>query len=218
MADNLEVKSEQSESILQEKDIVKEMNEMLGLNEIAELIESNQKEFEVKGITYRIKKPTYKQRQEVYKKKIEKYTELLRDERYLLEKDLKALFQKRGIDIEKMEIELKNLMIKRDDLMIKLGASLKTGSPENELKILEIEIKELNLIIQGKSIEKSSLLEISLEQQLAIFIYTYFVFVLAEKKEGANWVKVWNNYEDYENGDSELINRFSYYSTMMIGD
>lgn len=211
MDENLEVKTEQPE-----KDIVKEMNEMLNLTEIAELIQNNEKIFEVDNITYRIKKPSYKQRQEVYKKKIEKYTELLKDERYLLEKDLREIYKKRGVDIDKLDMELKNKMKKRDDLMIRLGGALKLGQPENELKILENEIKELNLEIQEKSIEKSGLLEISLEQQLAIFVYTYFVFVLAEKKEGDNFIKLWNNYNEYEEGNQELINRFSYYSTMML--
>ena len=64
-----EIKIEQTEQ--PEKDIVKEMNEMLDLTEIAELIQNNEKIFEVNNITYRIKKPTYKQKQEVYKKKIE---------------------------------------------------------------------------------------------------------------------------------------------------
>lgn len=210
-----EIKIEQTEQ--PEKDIVKEMNEILDLTEIAELIRNNEKIFEVNGITYRIKKPTYKQKQEVYKKKIEKYTELLKDERYLLEKDLRELFKKRGVDIDKMDIELKNKMKKRDDLMIRLGGALKLGQPENELKILELEIKDLNNEIQDKSIERAKLLEISLEQQLSVFVYTYFVFVLAEKKDNDNWVKVWNTFDEYEEGDQELINRFSYYCTMMLG-
>lgn len=200
----------------EEIDIVKQMNSMLDLNEIADLIKSNEKIFEINNTTYRIRKPSFKQKQDVYKKKIEKYTELLKDDRYLLEKDLKVLYSKRGIDIDKLDIELKNKMKKRDDLMIKLGSAIKVGQPENELKLLELEIKSLNIEIQEKSIEKSALLEMSLEQQLAIFVYTYFTFVLAEQKEGDNWVKVWNNYNDYEEGNQELINRFSYYATMLI--
>lgn len=209
-----EIKTETIET----KDIVKEMNEMLGLSEVAELIESNEKVFEFNSVTYRIKKPTYKQRQEVYKKKIEKYTELLKDERYLLEKDLRELYKKRGVDIDKIDIELKNKMKKRDDLMIQLGGALKLGHSESELKILEAEIKVINFEIQEKSIERSGLLEISLEQQLLIFVYTYFVFVLAEKKEGDNFIKLWNTYDEYENADIELINKFSYYSTMMLNE
>uniref|UniRef100_A0A6M3K6R6 Uncharacterized protein n=1 Tax=viral metagenome TaxID=1070528 RepID=A0A6M3K6R6_9ZZZZ len=200
------------------QDYIDKVNDLLNLNEIADLVKSNEKIFEVNNISYRIKKPSYKQRQEVYKKKMEKYIDFLKDEKYLLEKDLKILYSKRGIDIDKMNIELENKMRRRDEMMIKLGEAIKNKSGDNDLQILKREIESMNDEIQILAVEKSNLLDPSIEKQVSIFIYSYFTFVLAEKKDGENWLKVWNTYEDYENGEQELINRFSFYTTMMIGN
>lgn len=217
----VEVVEPKVEEVIKEKttdEIMAKMNDMLNFNEIANLIKNNEQIFELKGVTYRIMKPSYKQRQEVYKKRIEKYTELLKDDRYLLERDLKKIYKKRGIDLDEMDIILQNKMKKRDDFMIKLGGEIKNNANDQTLNILKDEIESINLEIQKLTMEKSSLLEISLEQQLGVFVYTYFVFLLAEKKEGDNWIKVWNTYGEFENGDTELINRLSYFSTLMIGN
>ena len=199
-------------------EVLKKMNDMLDLNEISELINSNEKVFELKGITYRIKKPNYNQKQEVYKKRIEKYIEMLKDEKCLLEKDLKELYKKRGIDTDEMQRNMNSKMKKRDEFMVQLGGEIKRNTSDPALKELKKEIDDINLQIQVLSIEKSSLLEFSLEQQLLIYVYTYFVFILAEKKEGDNWIKVWKDWDEFMNSDQELINRFSYYVTVIIGN
>ena len=198
------------------EDIVSKTNDLLNLNEIEDLIKSNEKIFELNNISYRIQKPNFKQKQEVYKKRIEKYTEFLKDDKYLLEKDLKEIYKKRGIDLDLIDSDLKNRIIRRDEFMLKLGEEIKNNSPEDVLKLLKNEIELINSEIQELSIKKSMLLEVSIEQQLNIFMYTYFTYLLLEEKEGENWVRVWDTYEEYENGNSEVINLASYYVTMMV--
>jgi len=209
MENDIEIKTDYTDKI----------KELLNLNEISDLVKTNEKVFEMNGKTYRIKKATYKQKQEAYKKKMEKYVDMLKDDKYPLEKDLIELYKKRNIDIQKMGIELQNKVIRRDSTMLKLGEVIKNNAIESELKVFKDEIESMNIDIQRLSIERMSYLESSIEQQVSIFIYSYFVYLLAEEKDGENWKKVWNTYEEFENTDSpELINRFSYYSTMMIGD
>lgn len=198
-------------------ELIRKATEALNLTEISDLIKSNEKVFEINGIIYRIKKPTYKQKQEVYKKRIEKFSELIKNDKYLLEKDLKTQYLKRGIDIDKINLDIRNKVTKRDDLMLKLGEEIKNSAADNVLELLKKEIKEYNTEIQEISLNKSSLLEYSIEQQMNIFVFSYFAYLLAEKKDGENWVRVWNSYEEYENGEQEIINSFSYYATMLVG-
>lgn len=222
MAD--EIKSEEVKSVIPEipvekstDEVYKKMHDMLNLNEIADLINSNEKIFEFEGVTYKVTRPNFNQKQEVYNKKIEKYVEMLRNDKYLLTKDLKELYKKRGIDLDTIEINLKNKMKRRDDFMIKLGGEIKNNSNEETLQTLKKEIEELNTEIQVLSVEKSSLLEVSIEQQLLVFVYSYFVYLITTKKEGERWIKVWNNYDEFMNSKQALINRLSYYVTMIIG-
>lgn len=202
---------------ISDEEITKQMDDLLNMNEISDLIKNNEKIFEFKGISYRIKKPTYKQRQEVYNKRVEKYIGLLKDTKFPLEKDLRKLYKERDIDIDKMDIELTNKVKSRNDLMIKLGEELKNKSPESTLKLLTQEIESKNDEINDLSMNKSSLLEFSLEQQISVFIFSYYTYVLTEKKEGENWVKVWNTFEEFENDDQDLINKSAYFITVMLG-
>jgi hypothetical protein len=193
----------------------KKIDEMLNLNNIKELIRSNEQIFEYNGITYRVRKPTYKQRQEAYTKRIEKYTELLKNDKYLLEEDLKKTYLKRNINVETIANDMQNLIVKRDDLMLKLGELLKNGAPDSDLNLLKQEIEDLNDRISVLAFKRTSLLEFSIEQQVMMYTYSYFTFLLSEKKEGENWVRVWNKFEDFEVGEDVLISKLTYYVTIM---
>jgi len=210
-----EIKDLQKEQEINE--VQKKINEVLNLGEIEDLIKSNEKIFEVNNITYRVRKPTFKQRQEAYKKRIEKFTELLQNDKYVLESDLKTSYLKRNIDIDAMTRSIQNKMNNRDSLMLKLGEMIKNKVAENELETVKNEVQALNKEIQRLSIQKTNLLEFCIENQVAIYTYSYLTFLLAEKKEGDNWVRVWNTWEEFENEKEGLINRFSYYVTMMSG-
>ena len=208
--DNTEVKKEKT---LEE--IKKKMNDLLDLSEIEELIKSNEKIVEIDGVTYKVGRPTFRQKQEVYKKRIEKFTELLQNDKYILEADLKASYLKRNINIDEMTNKIMNLIKRRDDLMLKLGEAIKNGAPDPDLTQYENQIKELSQEISLDTMKKTILLEFCIENQVLIYIYSYLTFILAEKKEGENWVKVWNTWEDFQNDNSNLGNKLSYYVTML---
>jgi hypothetical protein len=199
------------------KEIKDKIQDMLNLNEIEELIKKNEHTFEFEGITYRVTKPNFKQKQEAYKRRIEKFTELLQNDKYMLEKDLKETYLKRGIDIDALTKEIQNKMKQRDDLMIKLGELIKNKGNELELNNFKNEIEILNSEITFLSIRKTSYLEFSLETQVMVYTYSYLTYLLAEKKEGESFVRVWNTYSDFENDKENLVNKFSYYVTVMTG-
>ena len=181
------------------EELRKKLTEVLNLSEIEALIKSNEHVFEYGGVTYRVKRPNFKQKQEAYRKRIEKFTELLTNEKYLLENDLKKSYLKRGIDIDAIQQEMQTTINRRNNLMSSLGEALKNQAPDPDLKKIKEEIDVLNDKVQVLSIKKTSLLEFSIEQQLTIFVYSYLTFLLAEKKEGDNWVRLWNNWDEYEN-------------------
>lgn len=197
------------------EEVLKEITDALDMTEIEELLKSNEKIFTIEGITYRVRKPSYREKQELYQKRMEKFTELLNNEKYYLEEDLKKLYKKRNIDVDNITLEINNKINRRNDLMIQLGELLKNNSPESDLEKYKDEILILQNEIKSLSLNKSRLLEFSIEKQVLNFIYTHLTFLISEKKEGDNWVKVWNTYDDFQNDSSSLANQLSFYATFM---
>lgn len=197
------------------ENIKKKMTDILDLTEIEELLKSNEKIFEDNGVTYRVRKPNYKEKQEVYQKRVEKFTELLGNEKYSLESNLKKMYLKRNIDIDAMTINMTNKIKRRDELMLQLGELIKNGGSEDDLKKYEDEIKLLQEEIKLISINKTSLLEFSIENQVIIYTYSYLTFLVSEKKEGENWVKVWKDFNEFQNDSTSIGNKLAYYVTLI---
>ena len=206
------------------KEIQKKISDIMNIDSINEILKSNEAEFVYKDQKYRVKKPNYQQKQETYQKKLEKFSKLL-DEvddegkpKYKLEEDLKKAYLKRGIDIDSLSTKMFNLNIKRDGIMLKLGEALKNNADDLDCKTLKHEIESITNEIQEVSIKKTQYLESSIENQCLIYFYTYLSFLLGEKyvKEPTeNWVRVWNTWEEFKQGDEGLLSRVSYYTTLM---
>jgi len=207
--------NEEQKKELEIKEVKDKITEILNLGEVEELIKSNEKIFEENGITYRVRKPTSKQKQEAYQKKIEKFTELLRNDKFTLEKDLKTLYLKREIDVDSITQQIRTKMTSRDDLMFKLGEAIKEKAPVPDLETFKKEIEVLNDEIQNLSVEKTRLLEYSIEQQVMIYTYSYLTFLIGEKKVGEEWIRIWNTWEEFEEDKDKIANRISYYCTLM---
>jgi hypothetical protein len=196
-------------------EVKKKVSELLNLSEMEDLVKSNEKIFDIDGQSYRVRKPNFKEKQEVYRRRIEKFTELIKNPAYMLEKDLIATYRTRGIDMDKIDGDFQSKVARRDELMLKLGEAIKNQTPEFEWQIYRKEIEELNAEIQNISINKTSLLEFSVENQVLVTMFNYVTFLVTEKKIGDSWVKVWNNYTEYENDSSNVPSRAAYYATMI---
>lgn len=199
------------------ENIQKEISEAVDVYKIEDLLKSNEYEFNVKETTYKVRKPTFKEREEAFQKKLEKYMSLLKDDNYVLENDLKKLYLKKGVDIDALQKIIDNKIRERDNFMLKLGEALKNKSPDNELEIIRKEIDEITTDINNKSIERTNLLGPSIENQCTIYFFVYLTYLVTEKKVEEKWVRAWNSFEEYQKSSSELVNRASFYASLIGG-
>lgn len=199
--------------------ISEEIKKNLEENLIEDGLQDNKLDFEHEGIKYRVSKPTFGQKQEAYRKKVEKFTSYLKDANYLLEKDLKKQYLERGIDVDAMQEKIVSLEKEKQALQLKLGELLIAKAPDSDLKVLRDEISDIQMKQINVSIEKSTLLEYSIEQQVFSYVYSYLTYLVAEKNVDDKWIKVWASYQDFETSkDEELIRKFSKHSPIVLKD
>ncbi len=195
-----------------------DLNEIMDMELINEIISDNTFPFEFKNNKYRVRRPTYEEKTDANKKRSAKYLELLKDESFAFEKELRVLYKKRGIDIDEMDKTIRNLNQKRENYALKLGEALAKKKPDAELQIFKDEIDKINLQTQPITIEKSSLLELSIENQVTIFVYTYLTFLISEKLVDKKWIRIWNSHIELLNDKTPLVNKITFYSTILIND
>jgi len=197
------------------------MNEILETDTIENFIKKNNIEFTIGEVIYRVNKPDYKQKQEVNKKRIIKYQQLLNEKDelgnfiYKTEEELRKQYKLRGTAIEDLEGRFDVLDNKKNNIMLKLGEYIKNNKPDDDLKVLRDEIAEIISEQQELTIRKTNLLETSIEMQILMYMYTYLAFITTEKKEGENWIRVWNIWEEFEKADNELMDRATFYASLI---
>lgn len=211
------------ERIQETKEVQEVLKKTLEEEKIKQMIENNEVEFEVENIKYKVKKPTHQDRQEVFKKKCEKQVELLKERnndgtfRNLNEKDLIKLYKERGIDIDEISKTINSLQVKEKQLLLKLGKDLKDQRPDNILDSQRKEISDIREKMINLSIERTDLLDMSIESQLLMFIYAYYTYLVTERFENDNWIKNWNSFDDYnKENNNELVNLASSYTTYLM--
>jgi hypothetical protein len=99
--------------------------------------------------------------------------------------------------------------------MIQLGELIKNSASEEDLKKFKTEVQEIQEDIKLISINKTSLLEFSIENQVLIHTYSYLTYLVSEKKEGEVWVKVWKNFDEFQADSSSIGNKLAYYVTLI---
>lgn len=215
--------SEELKHINKTEEVKKKLNELMQLGGIEDFLKTNEFTFDFKEINYKVKKPNYKQKQETYQIRIEKYTQLLKEKnkdgvfKYSLEEDLKKDYKARGIDIDAMDKRMKLVVQEKEKLMMKLGEGLASKASKPDLDLYRKEIEKLDGENQTLIIKKTQLLEYSIENQLLLFSYSYLTYLIAEKKEGDKWIRVWNTLEEYENDDEDLLTELSFRAAFLIG-
>ncbi len=205
------------------KDIQEKVGKIIDADLIQEALMNNKVEFEYNKVKYKLSKPSFKQKQEANQKRIEKFTELIKatddkgSPKYMTEEDLIVTYQKRGIDIKAMDKKYNNLDTEKRDYMFKLGEAIKNKKPENELKKYQEEINQLEFKQKEIGAKKAILLDTCIETQIIVYVYSYLSFLITEKYDEKNkkWVQAWSNYEDFINTDETLINKTTYYVTLL---
>jgi len=203
-----------------EKDILAEIKESVNLDELENILINNEIVFEHNNKKYRVQKPTQKQKSDLYQAKVKKDTELIQDKSYMLEKDLIKQYKDRGIDINAIDTEILELERQKKDYKIKLGEALEKKLM-SELKKLKDIIEDIKSQQHQLSIKKTSLLEISIEQQSTLYGYSYLAYLLAEvniakENEPDKYEKVWKSWKEYENEkDEKLLYLITFNSTLI---
>jgi len=186
-----------------------EMRELLTQESALTLAETairdNQIEFEVDGVSYRVRKSNYKEKQDANQFRMKRFVELLRDPDVLLEKDLKQLYLKKGIDIDSIDKQVLGLDKQQKVLMLDLGKAIKNNKSKPELQQYKEEILQIASSIQMLNQEKQQYLEFSLENRILMELYSYVIWLIAEKQVGDKWVRIWNKYEDFLATDNNKL-------------
>jgi len=154
-------------------------------------------EFEYKEEMYRVRKSTFAEKQEANKFRMGRFIELLKDKDSVLEKDLKALYKAKGIDIDDMDNQLIEFDDQQKALMLELGKAIKGNRDKVELEKYKAEIVALMSSTQAIQTERQGLLEYSLENRILMDVYSYMVWLIAEKKVGENWTRIWKTYDSF---------------------
>jgi hypothetical protein len=208
----------------QVKSVKQKIRDSIDLDKIQEYVKKNKIEFEYEGKKYRVRKPIPKERQEVSKLRMEKHVSLLKEKdengdfKYMSERDLINLYKERGVNIDDMDKKLKHYRKKEQDLMFKLGKAIKEKKGKNELDAYKKEIVQYRELMQELGVKKTQLLELSIEQQIMIFVYSYFTSKITEKLEKEKWVNVWESYDDFLNDTEELTNKAISHAVLIINN
>ena len=213
---------EENKEVAPEKNVEKEVENlqskiksMLEIDKLSEMIVDNTISFEHKGSKYRAGKPTFKQKQEANEKRVTKFSELMHDEKYMMEDTLIALYLKKGVDIKDLDSKLIVLEKQRQDYMYKLGQAIKENKGNEELVTYKEEIQKINIQYQELTMKRTIYMDISLESNVNVFVYTYLAYLTIEKQENDTWVKAWKSYDEFMNCEESLINLAVFYASFL---
>lgn len=185
---------------------------------IEDIVKSNTLEFTHEHTKYRITKANYEQKQEIYRERVKKFTELLRDKGYSLEKDLKKEYLERGIDVDAMGTKIKTLETKKESVQYKLGEMLKKEASEQDCESLKKEIEQINEDQKNLALERQTLLEFTIENQVLVHMYNYMTYVITEKHDGEKWVKAFKSFKEFMQSDETLVGKLAFLITMTFQD
>ena len=200
------------------KEIKTQMQKVLNMDLLEKVLENNEFVFTIDKIKYKVKKPSFEQKQDTNDKRIAKYMELLKHPVFVLEEELRKIYKNKGVDIDKMDEKMTLITKKKEDYLLKLGKAIKDKKPDAEKQAFKKEIEALQEEMQGVSIRKTSYLELSIEHQVIIYVYSYLTFLIAEKQEAEKWVPVWATYNNFVADTGTRIDEITFYASIIISD
>jgi len=194
------------------KEALKALIEIEETTKMENLIKDNKIEWKIDNISYRVRKPDFTEEEEISTIRRKKYLEYMKDPSYLFKKQWIAQYQEKGIDITAMETKIRGLNEEIKDSLLRLAKS----TEPNDISTLKQEILKKRDEQFSISIEITDLLTHSIENQLLIFINSFITYLVLEKKDGENWIKVYNNYNDFMKSGDKCISQAFYYINFLI--
>lgn len=179
-------------------------------------IKDNKVEFKSGDKVYRVRKPDFPERNEIQQIRRKKYLELIKDDEMLFRKQWVELYKKKNIDINKMEDDIKRKQSEIEALLVRL---VKITDPASVVT-LKSDILKLRSGQFDLTIEKTDLLQYSIEDQLLLHDNTYTTYLVLERKESDKWVRHFDSFKDFEKCvDSDLMAKaFEYMSVLIYGE
>jgi len=194
------------------KKISEELNEKYELDKVAGLIKDNKIEFTYKDSEYKVKLLTQKDKDDLDMLRRKKFGQLLQDKDILLEKDLIKIYKERGIDIAEIDDKINKINTEMHGKQLKLGESLSKDSDKSILNTYKDEIKDLINQKGALYLQKSGLLEFSLEKQLEYFTIKIISYLSLQIKKDEVYIRAFENIDKFLNSDDELIEKTVSYS------
>lgn len=198
------------------EEIKKKMNDAIDTARVEEMVKNNEIEFIYKETKYKVRRPTAKERQEAYENRAKKHMGMLDNETFKPEEIIKLKWKKQGIDIDELDKKMMFIEAKKNEFQMKLGKALETKAEDSELKIYREEIQKCKDEQQTLSIKRTQYLEFSIENQVNIFTYSYFTYLITEKEVEGKWIKAFGSYDEYLNVPEELINTITWRASLIL--
>ena len=186
--------------------IEEQTKEFLQQANVEQLIKDNVIEFKVEQVQYRVGRPSFEQKMQVSQTRTKKFIELLKDPANMLEKDLIALYEQRGISVKEMDLKYSDLQRQKDEWSAKLGAGLAENKSKEELDIYKVELESIILEQNRLLMQKSVLLDSTIEAQINVFSFTFLAALITERKDGELWVKAWSSIEQFIKESEQTVN------------
>jgi len=202
------------------KKILDEFKNEYEINKAEELIGNNIIEVMHNNVKYRVRLLTFNEKEIIDLMRKKKFGQLLKDVDILMEKDLIELYKVRGIDISEMDKKIKRFEIEELDLHMKLGEAISKNENESILKKYKDDIEEVRDKKRSFLIQKTSLLELSLENQLFNYVSELFTYYSSEISIDNKWTKLFSTFEDFRNcQDVKLLEKLGIYTmTLQYGN
>jgi hypothetical protein len=194
------------------KKILDQMQEDYQIDKVSELIKDNKIEFEFEEKQYRVRLLNAKEKDELDLMRRRRFGQLLKDKDILLESDLIIAYQEKGIDIEDLDKKIKNLNSQLLDQNYKLGEALVKTPGDTILNTYKQEIIKLNYKLRELIIQRSHLLEYSLENYLQNFVEQAISYLCLDIKVEDKWIRAFNSLDDFMTSNDHLINLTAMYS------
>lgn len=185
--------------------IIENIKESGDLMFAEELIKDNQIEFTIQDKTYRVRLLNLREKEELDTLRRKKFGQLIQDLDILLEKDLIQVYKNRGINILDMDEKLKKLDTEILDKRLSLGESIANNEGEEILKTYHEQIEKLELEKQILFIQKNTLLEFSLENQILLYVSQIISYLSTDIKINGEWKRLWNTIEEFLNCNDEML-------------
>jgi len=191
------------------KKLLNEINESGDLNIVDEMIKNNQIEFEINDKKYRVRLLNLKEKIDLDILRRKKFGQLIQDKDILLEKDLIKVYKERGINIEEIDDKMSKIKAEVNDKQILLGESIAKNDGETILKTYSDQIKNLNDELNILFLQKTTLLEFSLENQLLNYIAQIITFLSTDvMNEEGYYRRMWKTVEEFiDSSENDLINK-----------